>query len=107
MRSSNRAIRVISLTPAAGRDILGSSTSTTRYSYNFRIAVDYVARNGFLDWSPATPRVTEVPARQTRNATPWSIITPIVPSTGPTVSRTIVTIIAIITGIVAIVTVVT
>lgn len=106
MRSSNRAIRVISLTPASGRDILGSSTSTTRYSYNFRIAVDYVARNGFLDWTPATPGITKVPARQTRNATPWSIITPIVPSR-PTVSRTIMTIIAIITGIVAIVTVVT
>lgn len=102
MRPSNRTIRIISITPT--RNILRSSTSTTRHSYNFRIAVDDIARNGFLDGPSATSRITKVAARQTRNTAPWSIITPIVPSAGSAVIRTIMTIVATVMPIVTVVT---
>lgn len=100
--SSNWSIRVVALTST--RNILGGSTRTTRWSYNFRIAIDYVARNCFLNRTSTTPGISEVPAGQTGNATPWSIITSIVPSTRPAISRTIV---AVITAVMAIVTIVT
>ena len=101
-KSSGRTIRVVALAPT--RNILGSSASSTRWRNNFRIAVDYVARNGFLNLTSTTPWITKVATRQTRNATPWSIITSIVPSAWPAVARTIVTVIAAIMAIVTVVT---
>lgn len=86
--------------------IVGDSTATGR-SYYFRIIIDHSARNCFVNAASTTIRISKIAARHACHSTPWSIVTPIPPSTWSAVSRPIVAIIRGITAIAAVTAIVT
>src|SRR5215470_12891506 len=104
MRKSSRwTIRIVALTSPSDRSILGDSTTTWRSYNRLGIVIDHIARYCFLNGTPTTLWIAEVPARQTRHTTPWTIIMPVSPAIWSSVSRAIIAIITPVT-IVTIVT---
>lgn len=98
-KSSSWTIGRVAFTSTSDGDILRNSTAT-RNIYNFRITIDHSTPSRFVNAASTTIGISKVSPRQTRHATPWSIVTTIAAAT----SRTVMTIISIITPIVTIVT---